>query len=88
MPSADIEILEFNQYRKSYKAPFSIYLDIEYLIEKIYGCKNNIENSLTTKVGEHIQSDFLMSTISSTKSIENKHNAYRVKIAWKSFVNP
>ena len=87
MLSADIEILEFNQYQKSYKAPFSIYLDIEYLIEKIYGCKNNIEKLLTTKVGEHIQSGFLMSTISSTKSIENEHNAYRVKIAWKSFVN-
>ena len=32
--------------------------NLEYLIEKIDGCKHNLENSSTTKVGEHIPSDF------------------------------
>ena len=44
MPSKDTKILEFNQYQKSDKAPFIIYADLECLIEKIDGCKNNSEN--------------------------------------------
>ena len=45
MPSEDSKILEFNQYQKSDKAPFIIYADLECLIEKTDGCKNNPENS-------------------------------------------
>ena len=44
MPSEDTKILELNQYRKSDKAPFVIYADLEFMIEKIDGCKNNPEN--------------------------------------------
>ena len=81
MPSEDTKILEFDQYPKSDKAPFITYAaDLECLIEQINGCKNYPENSLTTKVGKHIPSGFSMSTISSFKSIENKHDIYRVKI--------
>ena len=42
--------------------------------EKIDGCKSNPENSSTTKVSEHVPSGFSMSTISSFKNIENKHD--------------
>ena len=48
MPSEDTKILEFNQYQKSDKAPFIIYADLECIIEKTDGCKNNPENSSTT----------------------------------------
>ena len=65
MPPDDTKILEFNQYQKSDKASFIIYADIECVIEKIDGCKNNPENSSTTKVSEHIPSGFSMSAISS-----------------------
>ena len=41
MPSEDTKILEFNQYKKSEKALFIIYADLECIIEKIDGCKNN-----------------------------------------------
>ena len=58
MPSEDTEILEFNQYQKSDKAPFIIYADLECLVEKIYGCKNNPENSSATKVREYISLGF------------------------------
>ena len=34
MPSEDIKILEFNQFQKSEKAPFTIYADLECLTEK------------------------------------------------------
>ena len=64
MSAEDTKILEFNQYKKSVKAPFIIYADLECLIKTIDGCKNNVENSSTTKVGEHIPSGFSMSTIS------------------------
>ena len=74
MSFEDTKILEFNQYQKSDKALFIIYADLECLTEKIDGCKNNPEKPSTTKVGEHIPSDFLRSTISSFKSIESKHD--------------
>ena len=56
MPSEDTTILEFNQYKKSDKAPFIIYPDLKCLIEKIDRFKNNPENSFPTKVSEHIPS--------------------------------
>ena len=80
MPSEDTKILEFNQYQKSNKASFIIYADFACIIEKTDGCKNNPENSSTLKVSEHIPSGFSMSTISSFKSIENKHDMYGVNI--------
>ena len=63
MPSDDTKILEFNQYQRSDKAPFIIYADLECIIEKIDGCKNNSENLSTTKISKHIPSAFSMSTI-------------------------
>ena len=45
-------------------------------MEKIDGCKNNPENSSTTKVSEHIPSSFSMLTISSFRSTENKYDVY------------
>ena len=50
MPSEETKILEFNQYQESDKAPFIFYADLESLIEKIDGYKNNPENSSTAKV--------------------------------------
>ena len=79
MPSEDSKKVEFNQYQKYDKAPFVIYADLECLIEKTDGCKNNPENSYTTEVGEHNLSEFSVSTISSFKSMENKHDVYRGK---------
>ena len=79
----DTKILEFNQYQKSDQAQAVIYADLECLIEEIDGCKNNLENSSTTKVGKHIPSDFSKSTISSFKSIENKYDLYRGKDCMK-----
>ena len=41
------KVFTFNQYQKSDKATFIIYADLECLIEKRDGCKNNSENSST-----------------------------------------
>ena len=54
----DTKILEFNQYQKSDRAPFIIYADLESLIEKIGGYKDNPENSSTTKLSKPIPSGF------------------------------
>ena len=85
MSFEDTKILELSQYQKSDKAPFIIYAYLECITEKIDGCKINIENSSTTKVSEHIPSGFLMSTISSFRSIKNNHDVYRGKDCMKKF---
>ena len=54
MPFEDTKIFEFNQYSKSDKVPFIIYANLESIMEKIDGCKNNPEKSSTTKVSKHI----------------------------------
>ena len=80
IPSEETKILDFNQYQKFDKAPFVIYEDAKCLTEKIDGCKNNPENAPTTKVDEHIHSDFSVSTtISSFNTKENKNAVYRGK---------
>ena len=81
MPSEVTKILEFNQYQKSDKALFIIYA--ECLIDKIDGCKNNPEKSLTKKVSEHIPSGFSVSAVS--KNIGNRCDVYRGKYCIKRF---
>ena len=55
------------------------------MIGKIDGCKNNPEHSSATKVNKHIPSTFSMSTISSFRSTENRHDVYRSKDCMKKF---
>ena len=74
IPSKDTKILELDQYQKSDKTSFIIYADPEFLIEKIDGCKNNLENSSTKEVSEHVPSIFSMSTTSILKDIKNKYD--------------
>ena len=81
----DTEILEFNQYQKSDKASFIICADLECLIQKINGCKNNPENSFKTIEGKHIPSRFSVTSISSFKSIGNKHDVCKGKVSMKTF---
>ena len=83
MPSEETKILQFNQYQKSDKAVFINYADLECIIKKNDGCKNNPQNSFTTKVSKHIPPGFPMSTIRSFKSIENK--LYRGKNCMQIF---
>ena len=54
-------------------------------IQKIDGCQNNPQNSSTAKISEYVPSSLSMLKISSFKSMENKHNEYRVKDCMKKF---
>ena len=85
MPSKKAKVLELNQYQKSDKTPFIIYTDLEFLTEKTDVYKIIPEIASTTKVGERILLGFSMSTISSLKSIEDKHDVYRGKDCMKKF---
>ena len=85
MFSEHTKTLEFNHVQKADQAPFTIYVHLECKIDKIYGCKNSSENLSTTKVSDHIPSDYLMPTISSFRSIENKHDVCRSKNCMKKF---
>ena len=48
---------------RSDKTPLIIYVDLESLIKEIGNCKNNPENSSTTKIKERISSGYSVSTI-------------------------
>ena len=79
MTSENTMILEFNQYQKPFKELFVAFVDLECLMEKINGCKNNPETSFPAIIGKHIPSGFSMSTILSFQNIENTHDVYRGK---------
>ena len=49
MSSEDTKILEFNQSQKYDKAPFIIYADLQFCIEKTDKGKSNPENHLQQK---------------------------------------
>ena len=80
-----VKILKLIQCMGPDKIPCTIFTDIESLIRKIDGCVNNPENSLRTKLGEHIPSGYSMSTISSLDHLENKHILYRGNDCVKKF---
>ena len=85
IPSGDTKILEFYKYQKSDEASLIIYAYIECIIEKLDWCKNNLENSSTTKVSEHIPWGFFNIYNSSFRSIERKHDVYRGKDWMRKF---
>ena len=84
MLSEDTKILQFNQHQISNKTPFPTYADLESLIEKIHGCKNNPEKSSTTKAGEYIPSVFQWQQNHHLKT-ENNHGVNRGKDCMKKF---
>ena len=87
MPSEITKLLEFNQYQKFDKAAFIIYADLEFLIEKINGCENNLKKSFTTKVSENALPSFSMSTISLfRRKKKKKYDLYRDKDCMKKYL--
>ena len=80
MPSKDTGILELIQYKKSDKEPFFIYTDLEYIIKQTDVCKNNPENSFTTKLCNQV-----FQCLQYLRSIENKNEVYRAKDCIKKF---
>ena len=63
---------------KSDKMLYIIYNDIEFLVKKTDNCKNNPENSSTTKIGKHVG-------IRAFDLIEISHSLYHGKNCLKNF---
>ena len=58
MPKEDNEILKYDHGEKSMKVPFTIYADLESLLEKMSTCCNNPKKSSTTKINKHAPSGY------------------------------
>ena len=87
MASENTKVLEFNHYDKYDKEPDEESdIDLQSLTKNIE-CKNYLEKSSTTKVGEHNPSGFPMPTISWFKKRQTSMMYPDIKIVWRSFVN-
>ena len=72
MPEEDNKILKPNYGGKSMKVPFTIYADLESLLEKMNTCHNNPEKSSKTKINKHTPSACSLFThcyLDTTKSL-------------------
>ena len=62
MRSNDNNFIKYNQGEKSLKLPFLIYADLECILKEISTCYNNPDLSSTTKISQHIPSDYSIFT--------------------------
>ena len=77
MPTKDNNTIKYNQGEKSMKLPFTIYADLECLLEKMSTCQNNPNESSTIKINKHTPSGYCLFTHCSFDSSKNKLNYYR-----------
>ena len=77
MPTKDNNIIKYNHGEKSIKMPFTIYVDLECLLEKMDTCENDPNKSSTTKINKHIPSGYSIFTHYSSDESKNKLNYYR-----------
>ena len=64
IPGKDHKILKYDHGEKSMRAPFVIYADLEFLLEKMSTCHNDPKKSSTAKVNTHIFSGYSLFTCS------------------------
>ena len=67
------------------KLLFIIYVDWEYLLEKLNICYNNVEMSSTTKINKHKTSGYSLLTHCSFNVTKNRLHYYRRKECVKNF---
>ena len=67
------------------KVPFTIYADLESLLEKMNTCSNNPEKSSTTKITKHTPSGYSLFTHCSFDTKKNKFDYCRGKNCMKNF---
>ena len=85
MPTKDNNIIKYNHGEKSMKLRFSIYADLECLLEKTIMCINNPNESSTTKINKHTPSGYSIFTSCSFDESKNKLNYHRGKDCMKKF---
>ena len=77
MPTKGNNTIKYNHGEKSIKIPFTIYADLECLLEKMSTCQNNSNKSSTTKINKHTPSGYSIFTNCSFDESKNKFNYYR-----------
>ena len=85
MPTKDNNTIKYNHGEKSTKLPFTIYADLECLLEKMSTCQNNANESSTTKINKHTLSGYSLFTHCSFDNSKNKLNYYRGEDCMKKF---
>ena len=85
MPEKDNKILKYNHGEKSMKVPFTIYADLESLLEKMNICHNNPEKSSTTKINKHTPFGYSLFTHCSFDTTKNNFDYHRGKDCMKNF---
>ena len=85
MSSPNNSIIKYNQGEKSLELPFIIYADLEVFMKKIDTCYNNPDLSSTTKINQHIPSEYSIYTNFSFDKSNNKLSYYRGEDCMKRF---
>ena len=85
MPIKGNNTIKHNHGEKSIKMPFTIYADLECLLEKMSACQNNPNKSCTTKISKHTPSSYSIFTHCSFDESKNKLNYYRGDDCMKRF---
>ena len=87
MPEEGKNILKYSPGDKSWKAPFIIYADLEFLLKKKQPRQNNSENSCTQRKAKHKPSGYSLSLNCSFDETKNRRKFYRRKDCIKRFCN-
>ena len=77
MPIKGKNIIKYNHGEKSVKMPFTIYADLECLLEKMSTCQNDPNKSSTTEINKHKPSGCSIFTNCSFDESKNKISYYR-----------
>ena len=81
----DNNIIKYNHGEKSIKIPFTIYADLECLLEKMSPCQNDPNKSSTTKINKHTPSGYSIFTNCSFDESKNNISYYRGDDCMKKF---
>ena len=85
MPIECNNTIKYNHGEKSIKIPFTIYADLECLLEKMSTFQNDPNKSSTTKINKHTPSGYSIFTNCSFDESKNKISYYRVNDCMKKF---
>ena len=86
MPNEGNKILKYNHGEKSMKTSFTIYADLECLLEKMHSYQNNPEKSSTEETTMHTPSGYSLFTNCSFDSEKSKLDCYKGKDCTERFV--
>ena len=77
MPNKDNNILKYISREKYMRVPFIMFVDMECLLETISTCRNNPNESLTTKVNKHTPSGYSFLRYCSFDNTNHRPSHYR-----------